>query len=124
MERLKGKSLLLVDDETDLIKVLSWDFEDIGMNVILANSGNEAIQKIKDLNSNLDFIVSDIKMPNGDGVELLAYVTNNKVKVKAFFLMTGYTDYPENELIERGMKRLIKKPVDSDILMEFLISEL
>ena len=114
MELAKAK-LLIVDDEVDLCQVLSWDFEDYKMEVTLAYSGNQAIELLK--NQQFDILLTDIKMPDGDGVELLEYIHSSAVELKAIFLMTGYSDYPVDRLKELGMNKLFKKPVDTEEIL-------
>jgi len=113
---LINKKILIVDDEVDLCQVLSWDFEDAGFTVLIANSGNEALQVIKD--NQVDILLSDIKMPNGDGLELLTEIKQNKLSISQIYLMTGYTDYPIEELKALGMKSLFKKPIDTEKIIE------
>ena len=112
---LEGLKLLLVDDEADLCQVLSWDFEDVGIQVTTAYGGNEAIDLLK--GNQFDVVLSDIKMPNGDGVELLEYIHKNRVEIKGVFLMTGYSDYPVKDLMEMGLNKLFKKPIEVDELL-------
>lgn len=108
--------ILVVDDEVDLCQVLAWDFEDLGLDVTIANGGNEAIETLK--NGNFDIVLTDIKMPNGDGLELLDAIRAENVSLKAVYLMTGYSDYPIEKLEEKGMTKLFKKPVDTELIFE------
>ena len=114
MELSKAK-LLIVDDEVDLCQVLSWDFEDYELDVTLAYSGNQAIDLLK--NGEYDIVLTDIKMPDGDGVELLEYIHKNVDFLKGVYLMTGYSDYPVDKLKELGMIKLFKKPVNTDEIL-------
>jgi len=117
---LDGTKILIVDDETDLCLVLSWEFEDVGMEVLQANSGNKAIEVLKQ--NSVDVVLSDIKMPDGDGVVLLEYIKEHSVPIKATYLMTGYSDYPEEELLKKGMTKLLSKPINTNDLIEELKS--
>ena len=114
--KLENAKLLIVDDEVDLCQVLSWDFEDQGMDVTLAHGGHKAIDLLKE--TNFDIVLSDIKMPDGDGIELLDYVYSERIPVKAIYLMTGYSDYPIEKLLEKGMRKLFKKPVETEAIIE------
>jgi CheY-like chemotaxis protein len=108
--------MLIVDDEVDLCQVLSWDFEDAGMIVEQTNGGHKAIEILK--NSQFDIVLSDVKMPEGDGIELLEYIYENKIDIKAVYLMTGYSDYPIEKLIAKGMRRLFNKPVETEVMID------
>lgn len=117
----KNQKILIVEDEKELCKILSWDFEDAGFDVIQANGGTEALRILQE--ENFDIVLSDIKMPKGDGVELLKQINKLNISVKAFFLMTGYADYPEKTLKDFGMTRLLQKPIDTETVIDFIIKE-
>lgn len=104
--------ILLVDDEEDLCKVAAWDFEDAGFEVIKAYGGIEAFKILQ--SEPIDILVSDIKMPKGDGVELIRNIQDCRLPLKGVFLMTGYADYPEKSLKDLGMTKLFQKPIDID----------
>lgn len=112
------KKILLVDDETDLCKVAAWDFEDAGFEVRKAFGGNEAFHILKE--EQFDFLISDIKMPDGDGVELLENIKQSQIDIKGIFLMTGYADYPVEKLKKIGMDELFQKPIDIDEVINVL----
>ncbi|MDP7319084.1 MAG: response regulator [Bacteriovoracaceae bacterium] len=118
--KVEGLSLLIVDDEIDLCEVLSWDFEDAGFNVEIASGGHKAIDLLE--SKKIDVVLTDIKMPEGDGIELLEYIHKNKVPTKVVYLMTGYSDYPADKLYEKGMKKLFRKPVDTEEIIADLES--
>ena len=96
----------------------SLDVDDGGMKVTLANGGDEAFSILQ--NEAFDFVLADIKMPKGDGIELLEKMKSANIKTVATYLMTGYSDYPEEKLKSLGMTALYKKPVDTDLLIEEL----
>jgi len=64
------KTIMIVDDEPAIRKLYQREFSEEGYEVLLAASGEEALQKIKDKN-NLDLVILDIKMEGMDGLELL-----------------------------------------------------
>ena len=113
--KLKGLKILLVDDEPDLCHLLSWEFEDVGMIVTKSNSATDAIKNLK--KNQFDIVLSDVKMPDGDGIELLEFIYKEKITLKAIYLMTGYSDYPVKNLIDIGLTKLFKKPLEVE---EFL----
>lgn len=69
-------------------------------------------------------VLSDIKMPKGDGVELLKNISEQSIPVKACFLMTGYADYPEKTLRDLGMTKLFQKPIDTEEVIEYIDNEI
>lgn len=111
-------TILIVDDERELCKVISWDFEDADFKVIMSHGGIDAFRILQE--EKIDIILSDIKMPKGDGVELLKNLNDKGIEYKAFFLMTGYADYPEKTLKEFGMTKLFQKPIDTDEIIDYI----
>ncbi len=78
--------ILLVDDEPSFLEMLSMQLGFSGFDIMLTGSGEEAFEKLKE--GGIDVVLSDIRMPNGDGLELLdkvkelngnglSFVTNN-----------------------------------------------
>lgn len=61
------KKILLIDDEVDILEMLSYNLEKEGYLVATANNGNEGIQKAKEMIP--DLILLDVMMPEKDGIE-------------------------------------------------------
>ncbi len=79
--------ILLVDDEPEILKVLSYDLEYAGYKVDTALSGDEALPQYEEKRH--DLVITDLKMPGMDGVSFLREV--KKVDPEAFVMMlTGY----------------------------------
>jgi len=113
---IENKNLLIVDDEVDFAKVLSWDFQDMGLNVQIAEGAHAAVELLKI--TNFDFILSDVEMPKGNGVELITYTKNQSVNLIGFFFMTGFTQHTEEELKSLGMQKLYKKPINTEVVFK------
>ena len=64
---MKDKKILLVDDEQDILEILSYNLEKEGYKVFTANNGNEGIAKAKEIIP--DLILLDVMMPEKDGIE-------------------------------------------------------
>ncbi len=62
-------SILVVDDEEDIRDVLEIALKDIGYTVFLAENGEKAFEIFK--SERPDIVITDIKMPVMDGIELL-----------------------------------------------------
>lgn len=104
-------SILLVDDEEQILVNLKRLLEISGYKVDIAYNGNEALEKI---NSNaFNVVISDIEMPLMDGLELLTRIRKNPDQNLPVVLMTGFlnTEYAI-EAIRRGASDFIRKPID------------
>ena len=64
---MKQKKILLIDDELDILEILSYNLEKEGYEVFTATNGNEGIEKAKEILP--DLILLDVMMPEKDGIE-------------------------------------------------------
>ena len=87
-----GKRLLLVDDEVTLRTVISETLSHAGYSVDAAKNGKEALQMLG--NKGYDLIISDINMPEMNGMDLYHEVEKNypELKTKTLFLIGSPTD--------------------------------
>jgi DNA-binding NtrC family response regulator len=110
--------ILFVDDEIDISEKLATSFELEDFKVFTANCGNHAIEVLQQ-NPEINFIISDIKMPNGDGIFLLKHVKSISPQIP-IILLSGFTEKTEAELLSMGALALLSKPTDIDKLIEFV----
>ncbi len=64
---MNRKKILLIDDEQDILEILSYNLEKEGYQVFTAGNGNEGIEKAKEILP--DLILLDVMMPEKDGIE-------------------------------------------------------
>ena len=117
------KNLLVVDDEIDILETivdtLEIEFDDDSVQITKATNGSEALELFRD-KGNFDLVVTDINMPEMDGVEL---TRNLKTIDKGIgvIVFTGHGDTEEqNVLNELGVISMIKKPYVEDLINEVL----
>jgi DNA-binding NtrC family response regulator len=114
MKTLHGKSILVVDDETDLADMLCEELTDNGATCQMANSVRQALNILE--SGSIDLVISDIRMPNESGLVLLESLQNNQYHLPLIF-MTGQSDVTREEAIERGARAVVSKPFDVDELV-------
>lgn len=103
-----SKTILCVDDEIDILELLVDELEDEGFQTLQALGYKEALDVLA--KNKVDCVISDIKMPDGSGVELAKeIVKTNKIPV---YLITGFNDYSLEELKSIGVTSLFMKPFD------------
>ena len=102
-----NKTILLVDDDPVFLKGMMYTVKQLGYNSVLAESGRDAVEKIKQ--NTIDVIISDINMPDGTGLQLLNHVKkHSNIPV---ILMTGLSDLKEAQAaIEMGATSFLTKP--------------
>ena len=114
MPQLKKNSILIADDNLEMRNALAGILEAEGYQVFGAGNGIEA-QKIFD-NNVINAIVSDINMPQMNGLELLNYVT--KTRPTPFILITGFSEIIESqEASKLGASDFILKPFKREELL-------
>ncbi|MCB9026629.1 MAG: response regulator [Bdellovibrionaceae bacterium] len=110
----QNKRILVVDDEPELLKALKEVFQIFGFLVTTATSGNKAWNLLKD--SDFDLVISDIRMKDGSGIELLQKCKNRDPLNPRFLVMSGFTDFSEAELYELGVDGFFAKPFDANAI--------
>lgn len=106
--------LLLVEDEKVQRENLSEYLRENDYQVITAEGVTEALNSIK--NNVFDIVVSDIKLKDGNGREILEFVTGNNPET-VFIAVTAYASVEEGvKLIKDGAYDYISKPVNLDDL--------
>ncbi len=115
----KKYSILVVDDEKDILEALYDTFVDKYI-VHMANSAEEALEILKE--THVDLIMSDQRMPNVTGVELLARVESEYPKLGKI-LLTGYSDLPAVvDAINKGsVDKYLSKPWDQEELLHVVL---
>ena len=104
--------ILLVDDEPFILELMRSFLDERLYQITTASCGKDAFDLIK--RSNFDAVISDIRMPNGTGADLLAWVRElNPIKPPILFV-TGYSDVPPDELLARGADNYVIKPFNVD----------
>jgi len=112
-------TILIVDDEADLRDAISFDFKRKGFKVLTASCGEEAVRVID--SNKIDLILSDVRMPNGDGLSILDHVKKKNVFTPVVMFITGFADITLEEAFERGADAVFSKPFDRKVLMESVI---
>ena len=84
-----NKTILLVDDERDILRAFNRLFMDSEYNLLLANSGKEALEIINE--ERIDILISDMKMPSMDGYELLSIV-KRKYPNTLRIILSGFSE--------------------------------
>ncbi len=111
-------SVLLVDDEPNIIEVLEIFLLDEGIEVFTANSGGEALSLLK--RQPVDIVISDIRMPDISGVELLKEAREIAPET-AFIMITAYASTETAiDALQNGAFDYLTKPFKMDELRDVL----
>lgn len=114
MENIK---ILVVDDEPDILEILSYNLKKEGFKVLTANNGEEGVQIAEKEKPTL--IILDIMMPQMDGVEVCRILRGKKdfSNTLIAFLTAREEDYSQIAALDVGGDDYITKPIKPRVLM-------
>ncbi|TXK81437.1 ATP-binding protein [Paenibacillus sp. N3.4] len=118
---LKGKKILLVDDDLRNIYALTTALEAHHIHIIFAENGKEGINLLYE-NTDTDLVIMDIMMPKMDGYEAIKEIRRNaQFKSLPIIALTAKAmKYDREKCIEAGASDYISKPILLDQLMSLL----
>jgi YesN/AraC family two-component response regulator len=109
--KLQAVKILFVEDEADLVNIISETLKKLKANFETAENGKIALQKFKDI-GDFDLIVTDINMPVMNGLELIKNIKEIKPDMPVI-IMSAHTE-PEyiKSAEELGVENYLLKPFD------------
>lgn len=106
--------ILLVDDDPSILEILADLMAIFGHDYVAVKNGAEAIEELRE-----DFfhiVLTDMKMPDMNGMELLKYINTHYPNIKVM-VMTGYErTFTYTDVIRAGASDFITKPFNTDEL--------
>lgn len=111
------RKILLVDDDQDILDMMSKVFINYGYDTILTSSGHDAISILK--KEKVHFVVSDFKMPNGSGPNILSFVNSMNTK-PIFYFFSAEHEGVLNNYLKDGVKKVFTKPFSIEKLLDEL----
>lgn len=98
--------------------MVAEELADAGFETVTAYSGSEALAKLSSLS--VDAILTDVRMPGGDGFNLLKEIKSRNPEKPVVIFMTGYSDVSEADAYHEGAEAIFSKPIDYDALITTL----
>ena len=112
----RNQRILLVDDSADSLRLLQVTLKLKGYNVIIANSGAEALLKIAEYPP--DLVLLDVVMPDMDGYEVTRQIKHNSnLPFIPILLVTGSEKSSVVKGLDAGADEFIRKPIDKKELL-------
>lgn len=111
-------NILIVDDEASLRKSIVRHLKLEGFNTLSASTANDALEILQ--TKKIHFVLSDIRMPKLDGVELVEKIREINTSVPVVVLMTGYSQYTKENILKKGAQDMISKPFDVDYISQLI----
>lgn len=111
------KRVLIVDDNADLVRIMSAHLEGHGYSVVSASDVAEAVKAVQ--KEKPDLIILDVVMPGGDGLSILKRLNAlNPRNMIPVIVVTGMEPGTKAEAFANGAVDFYLKPVNMDILLE------
>ena len=109
-------NVLVVDDEADIRSQLVRLYDQNGYTVVPVSSAEDALEQLAE--GNIDFVITDIKLPGMDGVELIAHMKENYPDVPVIAI-TGYSNIETAiNVLKHGACDFVVKPFDLGSVQE------
>ena len=109
------KTILVVDDEPNMRRILSAVLEKEGFQVLTAGDGQEALRIFAvGRASSLVLVITDLKMPKMDGLQLLSEIHQRDSRVPVVLITAHGTIETAVEAMKRGAYEFITKPFDTE----------
>jgi YesN/AraC family two-component response regulator len=116
------RKVLIVDDEPMIREIFKEIFSMESFDVIEAQNGREAFGKIKQ--QHFDCVVSDVRMPGGDGFELAMNIRSHTGHKPKIFFVSGFSDVTIEKAKEANVIKIFAKPFDFFEIVREIISTL
>lgn len=111
-----AEKILIVDDEPDMLKLLSMILrEKTPYEIVTTNNPIEAIELAKSVN--FDLVITDLKMPGLDGLQLLEEVKKRDEDVPVIIITAYGTIDAATEAIQKGGFDFITKPFKKEQIL-------
>jgi len=112
------ETILIVDDEKNYLLVLSAVLEEEGYEVLTAVSGAEALEVLA--SSEPDLVLTDMKMPGMDGIELLERIKARDPDLPVIMMTAHGTVDKAVEAMQKGAYTYLLKPFDNERLILYV----
>lgn len=118
---LKSMKLLFVEDEKDLIEIISDTLNKLEIDYLTATNGEEALELIEK-NSDFSAIVTDINMPIMNGLEMITILNQRNIKLP-IIVMSAHTELEYiNKAKDLGVNDYLLKPFDFIKFINLIVS--
>jgi DNA-binding NtrC family response regulator len=121
-QKQKFSSVLLIDDEADILPILKRALEGAGMNTYGFTNPVLAIEHFKNNANNYDIVVTDVRMPHMNGFQVARAVKEIRPDIKIAFITSFEINHAEFRSILPSTKvdAFITKPVTQERFVEII----
>ena len=117
-----GGTVLIVEDESEVLNILSEFVKELGYTPVTARNGKEGLEIFKNSIEKISTVITDVVMPELDGIEMVDKMLKLKPELKVVFV-SGYpvgASEKVTKLLTRGNIRWIQKPISAGEISDAL----
>lgn len=117
MDAGRKKTILVIEDDREVLSVIIRYLTQLGYEVIAATDGMEGLKKVE--SGGFDLVITDIVMPYVSGVGVVTALKKKKPHIP-IIAITGYGKEPEAVAVEKKANLVLAKPVRMSLLKEYI----
>lgn len=114
-------NILLADDNIAILELISEILSEDHHTVTTADNGLKALKLFSDNNERYELLITDIKMPELDGLTLAHKIRNIRADIPVIFI-SGFSNIPDLNDIREITPHYLKKPINYDELTALIRS--
>lgn len=114
--------ILVIDDDETLLKFFKIHLNKFFSRIIVVKNAKEAITTLAE--KEIDLVISDLRMPRVDGIQLMKKVRNHDPSIPVFLISGAMLEETESEAIEEKADGFLKKPFTIDELHDYVAAGL
>ncbi|MBI4455546.1 MAG: sigma-54-dependent Fis family transcriptional regulator [Acidobacteria bacterium] len=119
---MKNTNILLVDDDKNFLRVLTYHIQEFGFHASPASSARQALECLK--GEKVDLVITDLKMPEMDGMQLLTEVQKCDREVPVIVLTAHGSIDKAVEAIKKGAVDFLTKPFEKEEMRQSIANAL
>jgi two-component system cell cycle sensor histidine kinase/response regulator CckA len=117
MQEQQKKTILVIEDDVDVLSMLVKNLNFMGYEVIAASDGMEGLKKLG--SGGYDLVITDIVMPYVSGVGVVSALKQRRPEIPVIAI-TGYGKEPEAAAMEKQADLVLAKPVKMSLLQDYI----
>ena len=114
----KGKTILVIEDDPDVLSMIVKHLKHVGFNVVTAKDGMQGLKEVK--SGGYDLVVTDIVIPYVSGTGLVTALKESKPHIPVIAI-TGFGEEPEAVATEKKADLVLSKPVKMSELKDHIM---
>ncbi|MBI2821915.1 MAG: sigma-54-dependent Fis family transcriptional regulator [Acidobacteria bacterium] len=119
---MKRPNILLIDDDRNFLRVLTYHIQEFGFQPLPVSSGSEALQRLAE--EKVDLVITDLKMAEMDGLEVLDEIHKRRGELPVVVLTAHGSIDKAVEAIKRGAVDFLTKPFEKEEMRQAIANAL